>query len=121
EAAKALIAAAEAWLQGRGMTRVLAPLSLSIWDEPGLLVQGHDHPPTIMMGHDNPRYQSWIEGAGYTKAKSLKTWELDITQSFPPLIQRIVQSGERSSRINVRQVDLKQFYREAEIIISILN
>jgi len=121
EAAKALIAAAEAWLKEQGMTRVLAPISLSIWEEPGLLVQGHDHPPTIMMGHDNPRYQRWIESAGYTKAKSLKTWELDITRSFPPLIQRIVQSGERNPRINVRQVDLKHFDREAEIIISILN
>ncbi len=121
EVAQALIAAAEAWLKQQDMNRVLAPLSLSVWEEPGLLVRGHDHPPTVMMGHHNPRYQGWIEAAGYTKAKSLKTWELDITSGFPPLIQRIVQSGERNPRINVRQVELKHFDREAEIIIGILN
>lgn len=121
EVALALIAAAEAWLKQQDMNRVLAPLSLSVWEEPGLLVMGHDHPPTVMMGHHNPRYQGWIEAAGYTKAKSLKTWELDITSGFPPLIQRIVQSGERNPRINIRQVELKHFDREAEIIIRILN
>jgi len=53
----ALIAAAEAWLRTKGMTRVLGPISLSIWEEPGLLIQGHDHPPTVMMGHNSPTYQ----------------------------------------------------------------
>ena len=121
QTAAALIAAAEAWLKAQGMTRVLAPISLSVWEEPGLLVEGHDHPPTVMMGYDNPRYRAWIEAAGYAKAKSLKTWKLDITRQFPPLIQRIVQTGERNPRINVRQVDLKHFDREARIIIEILN
>src|SRR5437764_11382713 len=36
EAAMALIATAEYWLRKQGMTRALEPISLSIWDEPGL-------------------------------------------------------------------------------------
>ncbi len=119
--AKALIEAAEAWLKEQGMTRVLAPLSLSVWEEPGLLVKGHDHPPTVMMGHDKAEYQGWIEAQDYQKAKSLKTWELDITGDFPPLIQRIIKSGERNERITIRPVDKKQFDREARIVIDILN
>ena len=119
--ALALIAAAEAWLKQQGMTRVLAPISLSIWEEPGLLTMGHDHPPTVMMGHDNPAYQGWIEGDGYRLVKTLKTYDLDITHQFPPLIQRIVQSGERNDRVTIRQVKLKHFDREARIIIDILN
>ena len=67
----ALIAAAEQWLRGQGMTRVLAPLSMSVWEEPGLLTMGHDHPPMVMMGHQNARYQPWIEGAGYALAKQM--------------------------------------------------
>ena len=117
----ALIAAAEQWLRGQGMTRVLAPLSLSVWEEPGLLTKGHDHPPTVMMGHDNAAYQGWIESDGYTVAKKLATYALDITGDFPPLIQRIVQSGERNARIRIRQVELKHFDREARIICDILN
>ena len=36
---RALIATAEDWLRAKGMTRVLAPISMSIWEEPGLLVR----------------------------------------------------------------------------------
>src|SRR5690349_18238378 len=49
-AAQALFAAAEEWLRGKGMTRSMGPFSLGIWDEPGLLIEGHDHPPMVMMG-----------------------------------------------------------------------
>ena len=49
QVAAALIAAAEGWLRGRGMTRALGPISISIWDEPGLLVKGFEQPPTVMM------------------------------------------------------------------------
>lgn len=121
ETAHALIASAEDWLRGQGMTRVLAPISLSIWEEPGLLTRGHDHPPMVMMGHNSPRYQAWVEGAGYGVAKKLLTYELDITKPFPPLIQRIIQSGEKNGRITVRKVDLRHFDREAAIILEILN
>ena len=119
--ASALIRTAEDWLRGQGMTRVLAPMNLSIWEQPGLLVKGHDHPPMVMMGHNSARYQPWIEGLGYAPAKSLYTYDLDITRDFPPLIQRIIQSGEKNARITVREVSLKHFDREVAIICDILN
>ncbi|CAN5268841.1 hypothetical protein BH10PSE12_BH10PSE12_08880 [soil metagenome] len=121
ETAAALIVTAEQWLRDKGMTRVLGPISLSIWEEPGLLIFGHDHSPTVMMGHNRPDYQAWIEAAGYRPAKQLKTWELDITTPFPPLIQRIVQSGEKNPRIRIRKVDKSNFAAEAATILAILN
>jgi hypothetical protein len=121
ESAAALIATAEAWLKERGVTRAIGPISLSIWEEPGLLVKGFDHAPTIMMGHDRPEYQAWIEAAGYKPVKQLNTYELDISKHFPPLIQRIIQSGEKNPRINVRCVDKTKYNEEVEIILSILN
>lgn len=121
EVAAALIGAAEDWLRDQAMTRSLGPFSLSIWDEPGLLIKGHDHPPSVMMGHNSPAYQAWVESAGYAKVKDLYTYDLDITQQFPPLIQRIVSSGERNARIVIRRVNKKRFSEEAELILSILN
>lgn len=117
----ALLAKAEAWLREQGMTRALGPISQSIWEEPGLLVQGFDHPPTIMMGHARPEYQGWIERAGYAAVKTLYTYELDITQEFPPIVKRIIKSGENNPRIRVREVDKTKFEEEAAIILSILN
>jgi hypothetical protein len=120
-AMRALIAAAEDWLRARGMTRVLAPLSLSIWDEPGLLVKGHDHSPMVMMGHHDPRYRAWIEAAGYTPAKTLLTYDLDVVKGLGPLVDRIVASGEKNPRIRIRKVDLARFDEEAATILAILN
>ena len=116
-----LIATAEDWLRGQGMTRALGPISMSIWEEPGLLIEGYDHPPTVMMGHAKPKYRGWIEGAGYQPVKQLMTYDLDITQEFPPIVKRIIQSGERNPRIHVRKVDKRRFEDEAAIILSILN
>jgi len=119
--AKALINAAEGWLRNKGMTRVLGPISMSIWEEPGLLIQGYDHSPTIMMGHAKAEYRGWIEGAGYTPAKTLYTYDLDITQEFPPIVKRIIESGEKNPRIRIREVDKSKFDEEAAIILAILN
>lgn len=116
-----LLAAAENWLRQQGMTHVLGPISLSIWEEPGLLVRGHDHAPMLMMGHHPAHYQGWIENAGYVPAKSLFTYDLPITGSFPPLVERIVKSGERNERIRIREVDKSKFEDEVRIILHILN
>ena len=121
ETARALIAAAEQWLREQGMTRVLAPMNLSVWEEPGIQVGGHDHPPMVMMAHHDAAYQGWIEGAGYGRVKTLYTYDLDVTKQFPPLVQRIVSSGEKNAKIRVREVELKHFDREAAIICEILN
>jgi len=122
EVAHALIARAEQWLRDQGMTRVLAPISMSIWEEPGVLVEGHDHPPATMMGHHPAHYQAWIESVpGYTKAQSLKTYDLDVEHGFPPLVNKIVEMGERNPRIRIRQIEKKHLKREAATIVEILN
>ncbi len=117
----ALLARAEAWLRAEGMNRALGPISMSVWEEPGLLIQGYDHPPTVMMGHAKPEYRGWIETAGYAAVKQLLTYDLDITNEFPPIVQRIITSGEKNPRIRIREVDKSKFEEEAAIILSILN
>ena len=118
---QALIARAEDWLRAKGMRRSLGPFSLSVWDEVGLQVNGFDHPPTVMMGHNSPAYRGWVEAAGYAPAKSLYTYELNIAQDFPPLIQRILQSGECNGRIAIRKVNKSRFNEEAVLILGLLN
>ena len=118
---QALFAAAEAWLRDQGITRVLGPISMSVWEEPGLLIEGYDHAPTIMMGHAKPQYRGWIERAGNLPVKRLMTYEVDITREFPPIVQRIIKSGEKNGRIVIRNVDKSKFDTEAAIILGILN
>ena len=120
-AAAALIATAEDWLRAKGMTRALGPVSLSIWDEPGLLIEGFHEAPTVMMGHHRPEYRGWIEAAGYAGAKDLYTYQLDIRFEMIPLVQRLIDSGHRNPRIRLREVDKSRFDEEAALILGLLN
>ena len=121
ETAHALIATAEDWLRQQGMKNSLGPISLSIWDEPGLEIEGFDEPPTAMMGHHRPEYQAWIESAGYHKAKDLLTYEVDIANWHDPKIDRLITAGERNPHVRIRMADKSKFAEEARTILKILN
>jgi GNAT superfamily N-acetyltransferase len=121
EAAAALIATAEDWLREQGMTSALGPISLSIWDEPGLEIEGFDEPPTVMMGHHRPEYRQWIEKAGYEKAKDLLTYEVNIADWWDERIARLIAMGEKNPRIRMRKVDKSKFDSEARLILNLLN
>jgi hypothetical protein len=121
DAAEALIAQAEQWLRAQSMKRALGPISLSIWDEPGLEIEGFGQDPTAMMGHHRPEYQAWIEAAGYAKAKDLLTYEVDIEHWNDPKIDRLIAMGAKNPHIRIRSVDKSKFDSEAQIILNILN
>jgi len=121
EAASKLISTAETWLRQQGMKSALGPFSLSIWDEPGLEIEGFDEPPTAMMGHHRPEYRAWVEAAGYEKAKDLVTYALDISNWHDPLIARLIAAGERNPRIRIRLIDKSRFDEEARLILNLLN
>jgi hypothetical protein len=121
EVAAALIATTEGWLREQGMTRSLGPISLSIWDEPGLEIEGFDEPPTVMMGHHRPQYEGWVEAAGYRKAKDLLTYEVDIANWSDPKIDRLIAMGEKNARIRIRKVNKSRFDEEAQVILGLLN
>ncbi len=121
EAASALIATAEDWLREQRMSRALGPISLSIWDEPGLEIEGFDQPPTVMMGHHKPEYGKWIEAAGYEKARDLVTYEVNIVNWWDERISRLIAMGEKNPRLRLRKVDKSKFADEARIILNLLN
>ena len=66
--AHALFEAAAAWLRERGKTRIRGPLSFSIYDEVGLLVEGFDTIPALMQIHNPPYYLELITSWGFEKA-----------------------------------------------------
>ncbi|MEM8826695.1 MAG: N-acetyltransferase [Pseudomonadota bacterium] len=119
--ADALFAVAADWLHMAGMTRMIGPFSLSIWDEPGLLVGGFELPPTVMMGHHLTYYERLVTTAGHAPIKDVYTYELPIAEEFPPQVNRVVELAEKSPRLVVREVDKSNFDVEAALILDILN
>ncbi|MBB6226830.1 hypothetical protein FHS79_000992 [Polymorphobacter multimanifer] len=119
--ADALLDTAEDWLRAKGMARAQGPFSLSIWDEPGLLVQGFDGPPSVMMGHHLPYYERLVTARGYAGVKDMHCWSVSILKPFPEIVERIVAFSERNPRLVTRPVDKSRFDEEAALIMDILN
>lgn len=119
--AAALFAAAADWLRAEGMRRIVGPLSLSIWDEPGLLTEGFEAPPVVMLGHNRAEYADYALAAGFAPVKQLLNYDVPIRAGFPPLVQRIVAAGEKNPRIRIRPVNKADFATEAALICAILN
>jgi len=119
--ATALLTAAEEWLRAQGMNKMIGPVSLSMWDEPGLLVSGFNSPPTIMMGYNISAYEAWVEAQGHAGVQDLYTYNLQIDQGLPDLTNRIVAMGEKSGKISIRRADKSRFADEAKLLLGILN
>ncbi len=119
----ALLKEAEGWLRDRGMQRALGPVSFSMWDEPGLLIEGFDTPPYVVMGHDRPYARAHIEALGYHGAQDLIAYDYDLESPLLPLAQRTLERARRSGRIVLRDIRLDRAHLDAEValILDILN
>jgi hypothetical protein len=71
DVANALFDAAKGWLIGQKMEAMRGPVTPSVNDEYGLLVDGFDKPPAILMTYNTPYYQKLIEAYGLNRVKDL--------------------------------------------------
>jgi GNAT superfamily N-acetyltransferase len=122
DVARALLAAAEAWLRERGATFCRGPLSFSTNEEAGLgvLIDGFEHPPVIQMAHTLPYYPRLLESAGYVKAKDLLAYLID-NEDPPERLVRGVERLQRAERIRIRPLDVKRLSEEVVRIKAIYN
>ena len=119
DAARALLAAVEAWAKARGRARVRGPINPSLNESAGLLVDGFDTDPMLLMPHNPPEYAAHIESAGYAKVKDLFAWLYDLQGDPPPVIAKLAQRLRERERIVVRPLNLKEFTREVERLRAI--
>jgi len=119
----ALLGVAEDWLASNGMTRVLGPISFSMWDQCGLLVEGFNTPPYFMMGHAKPYFDTHIKAAGYRGTQDLLAFEYDHCTPLPPLAARIVDRALKSKEITVRPIRKNRKYFDADVkaMMDIVN
>ena len=120
---EALLGAAESWLRSEGMRRCVGPVSFSMWDEPGLLVEGFDRPPCVLMGHALPYYQNHIVTQGYTQTQDLLAYDHDMGPPLAQTMERIVARGQEKHHFKFRTIrmDRKSFKSEVVLLLNILN
>jgi GNAT superfamily N-acetyltransferase len=118
----ALLNAAEDWLRSQGMKRAIGPVSFSLWDQPGLLIEGFDTPPYVMMAHARPYFEGHITGHGYVAAEDLIAYRYGpdaATGTLEKLLARSLRRGEITLR-NIR-MDKAHFNDEVAMLLDIIN
>ena len=118
--AQALVEAAAAWLRGKGLTRMLGPLSFSINEECGCLIEGFDSPPAMLMPHGKPWMGGLLEGAGLKKEIDLFAFRTR-PEALPPRIAELAARAERFGNVALRHFDMRRYRAEVELLIEIYN
>ena len=118
----ALLRSAESWLHDQGMKRVIGPVSFSLWDQPGLLVEGFDTPPSVMMAHQRRYYPNRILANGYAAAQDLICYHYDLDAPME-MMNRLVERGSRGGAITLRNIrmDKAHFERDVALLLDIIN
>jgi GNAT superfamily N-acetyltransferase len=120
----ALIETAADWLRKRGHDTMRGPMSFSVNDECGLLIDGFDTPPTIMMSYNPPYYSELLEQAGFRKAKDLFVYYGHGPDPDDPLGRRLARGAEvvrKRLDLTIRPIDMARYADEVNSIIRIYN
>ena len=121
EAATALIGAARAWIDAKGLTPLRGPVNYSTNDSCGVLVEGFDEPPKIMMPYNRRDYDALLMGAGLQKAKDLVTLWMSTSVENPERFERVVNRRLERSGITIRDIDVARIDQEAEVLKDVYN
>jgi hypothetical protein len=119
DVANALFDKAKAWVTQRGATALRGPVTLSMNEEVGLLIDGFDGEPQVLMTY-NPRYYiNLYENYGLKKAMDVWAWWNPITKDeykISSKLDRVVELVKKRSKFTLRKANLKQLDREIGIL-----
>jgi GNAT superfamily N-acetyltransferase len=121
EVAAALFETAENWARAKGMTTLRGPANYSTNETCGLLVEGFDDRPRVMMTYNPKYYVDLIEGRGFTKAMDLYAWWMEKETGLNPKVVRVGEKLVQDERLVLRNLDLKNFPSEIQVIKKIYN
>jgi GNAT superfamily N-acetyltransferase len=124
EAARALLRAAESWARVAGHDKLVGPAQFSTNDEVGLLLDSYDDAPRLLMTYNPPYYVDYVESAGFSKARDLWAYELDLDEfirNIPDKLPRVVEKTKKRYGYSIRPMNMKDFDREVERFKKIYN
>jgi hypothetical protein len=118
--ARELLQRAEAWLKERGMKTSRGPISLSINEEIGCLVDGFESPPVLLNPHHRPYQGGLIEQAGYTKAKDVFGWRYEVGEPNAR-VKKAAADIQAMPEVTIRRISKKDIDRDVEVTLDIFN
>ena len=116
----ALLDAAQAWLERRGMVRMRGPLTFHMYEEAGVLIDGFDMPPQLLMAHTRRWQQRVCENNGLAKAKDLYAWRFDVGK-IPERAEKAWAEVKKMPEVKLRSVRRLEMQKELGAIMRIFN
>jgi GNAT superfamily N-acetyltransferase len=113
--ARALVERAAEWARARGLARLRGPMSFTINDECGLLVDAFELAPVILMSYNPPYYVGLLEGCGFRKVQDLYAYRMAAPPQVPERL-RAVEAAVAARGIVVRKLDFSRFDDEVALV-----
>ncbi len=107
-------------LKAAGMTSMRGPMSFSINDECGMLIEGFHERPMLMMPYNPPYYNELTENAGLSKVKDLYAYIYEVRDKLPEKVLRVAAIVEKRG-ITVRPLNMKQFISDMMIFMDVYH
>ncbi len=122
DVANKLFETAEKWCKDQGLDAIRGPANPSSNDEYALLIEGFDDSPRLMMTYNPKYYMDLIENYGFKKIKDLYAWKIENDKIMKSeKLLRVSEIARKRSGIKIREVDMKNFKKELEIVKYIYN
>ncbi|MCU0587262.1 MAG: hypothetical protein MUF52_03815 [Syntrophobacteraceae bacterium] len=117
----ALFDAAAHWLGARGKHRILGPLSFSIYDEVGILVEGFDSLPVILHAHNPPYYQDLLLSWGFRKAIDWYAFRVTQRDIDAEAMEKRLRTIMRGGDLVLVSPTVRDFSTRADEVMEIFN
>ncbi len=124
--AHALLETASAWVAGKGYERIRGPVTFSVNDECGLLIEGFDDPPVVLYPYNPPYYPALIESApGFHKVMDTYAYYITMQGALesPKVqrLQRLVHINSQRRGVVVRSPNLKNLKADLTLLRELYN
>lgn len=121
ECVRALLKAAESWLIEQDVDWIRGPVSFTINQETGTLIDGFDTPPMVAMPHGRPYYDDHLQAQGYAKVKDLLAWRYPVNEPDERMQRVHDRVLAELDGISLREFTKKHLRRDVGIAVDIFN
>jgi ribosomal protein S18 acetylase RimI-like enzyme len=121
EAVAALFAEGERWLAARGCASVLGPVSFSVYEQVGLLLDAFDLPPVVLCPYNPPYYARLLEGLGYGREVDWFAYRFLRGQPLPVRWVRVAERALRRRGVTVRHPRMRHWHEELALVRGLFN
>jgi GNAT superfamily N-acetyltransferase len=126
DVSRALFSAAEQWLKEQGMDDVYGPYNFLMYDPSGLLLDDYDNVPPLELGYNPPYYPELFEDWGFAKTRDWYAYLFTRDNELPSLFYKFhkqveKKAAEHKDGLSIRNLDLKHYDRDRDLIQVIFN